>query len=79
MKTADLFNGRTFLAKVNGGTTAFKATPKKAISSGACTSRTPPEVGSRRHRRCRSDKSAKSAAGACSAAARGSRIHIAID
>jgi CRP/FNR family cyclic AMP-dependent transcriptional regulator len=31
MKTADLFNGRTFLAKVNGGTTAFKATPKKAI------------------------------------------------
>jgi CRP/FNR family cyclic AMP-dependent transcriptional regulator len=31
MKTADLFNGRTFLAKVNGGTTAFKGSPKKAI------------------------------------------------
>jgi CRP/FNR family transcriptional regulator, cyclic AMP receptor protein len=31
MKTADLFNGRTFLAKVNGGKVAVKYTPKKAI------------------------------------------------
>lgn len=31
MKTADLFNGRTFLAKVNGGTTILKGSPKKAI------------------------------------------------
>lgn len=31
MKTSDLFNGRAFLAKVNGGTTAFKGSPKKPI------------------------------------------------
>jgi CRP/FNR family cyclic AMP-dependent transcriptional regulator len=31
MKTADLFDERTFLSKVNGGKTAGKFTPKKAI------------------------------------------------
>jgi CRP/FNR family cyclic AMP-dependent transcriptional regulator len=31
MKTADLFNGRTFLSKVNSGTTTARVSPKKAI------------------------------------------------
>jgi CRP/FNR family transcriptional regulator, cyclic AMP receptor protein len=31
MKTADLFNGRTFLSKVNGGATTARVSPKKAI------------------------------------------------
>jgi CRP/FNR family cyclic AMP-dependent transcriptional regulator len=31
MKTADLFNGKTFLSKVDGGKTINKCTPRKAI------------------------------------------------
>lgn len=31
MKTADLFNGRTFLSKVNGGAVSTRYTPKRAV------------------------------------------------
>jgi CRP/FNR family transcriptional regulator, cyclic AMP receptor protein len=31
MKTSDLFNGRAFLAKVNGGSSVIKGSPKKPI------------------------------------------------